>query len=120
MPALAEGSWGEWRWTAVREPGPGDQEYFGVELEHPDGRRRGCGFGGPVIHPDHPVNSYVGWDDDGPIVLLARTRDPAGLTLVVRHAPAEPVWTARADGVSYLLHLREKDDPGDAVVDLSR
>jgi high-affinity nickel permease len=44
----------------------------------------------------------------------------AAYVLGVRHAPAEPVWTARADGVSYLLHLREKDDPGDAVVDLSR
>ncbi|NYJ04572.1 hypothetical protein [Petropleomorpha daqingensis] len=120
MPTLAEGSWGRWRWSAVREPERGDEEYFGVELEHPDGRRVGCGFGGPVVHPDRPINDAVHWDDVGPIVLLARTRRPEGLRLVVRHAPAEPVWTGRADGVSYLLHLRERDDPGDAVVELNR
>ena len=62
----------------------------------------------------------VRWDDDGPIVLLARTRHAEGLRLVVRHAAAEPVWTGRVNGVSYLLHLRERDDPGDAVVELSR
>jgi hypothetical protein len=120
VPTLVEGSWGEWRWSAVREPEAGDQEYFGVELEHPDGRRRGCGFGGPVVYADHPINSYVGWHDDGPIVLLARTRRPEGLTLVVHHAPAEPVWARRVGAVSYLLHLREQTDPGDAVVELSR
>ena len=120
MPTLAEGSWGEWHWAAVRAPERGGQEYFGVELEHPDGRRRGCGFGGPVVYADHPINSYTGRDDDGPIVLLARTRHAEGLALVVRHAPADPVWIGRADGVSYLLHLREQDDHGDAVVELSR
>jgi hypothetical protein len=120
VPMLAEGSWGDWRWTAVREPENGGQEYFGVELEHPDGRRSGCGFGGPVVYADDPVNNYVGWDDDGPIVLLARTRDADGLTLLVRSEPAEPVWTGRADGVTYLLHLRGASDPGDAVVVLSR
>jgi hypothetical protein len=120
MPTLGEGSWGEWRWTAVREPERGGQEYFGVELEHPDGRTRGCGFGGPVAYAGDPINSYVGRSDDGPIVLLARTRDPGGLALQVRWAPAEPLWTGRADGVSYLLHLREQSDPGDAVVELTR
>ena len=119
MPTLAEGSWGEWRWTAVREPQDGG-EYFGVELEHPDGRQRGCGFGGPVVHGDDPLNSYVGWDDDGPIVLLARTPYAGELQVVVRWGPAEPVWTGRADGVSYLLHLRDRTDPGDAVVVLNR
>ena len=116
MPTLAEGSWGEWRWTAVREPQDGGGEYFGVELEHPDGRRRGCGFGGPVGYADDPLNSYVGRSDDGPIALLARTRHGGGLQVLVRWAPAEPVWTGRADGVSYLLHLREAAEPGDAVV----
>jgi hypothetical protein len=120
VPTLAEGSWGGWRWTAVREPERGDQEYFGVELEHPDGRRRGCGRGGPVGYADDPINSYLGWDDDGPIVLLARTRHTDGLTLIVRNAPTDPVWSGRADGVSYLVHLREQTDPGDAVVVLSR
>jgi hypothetical protein len=117
---LAAGSWGEWRWAVLRDPRDGDEEYFGAELEHPDGRRRGFGMAGPVVYPEHPVNSYVGWDDDGPIVCLARTLHPGGLALIVRHEPAEPVWTGRVDGVHYLLHLREHDDPGDAVVELSR
>jgi hypothetical protein len=120
VPVLAEGSWGEWRWTAVREPEDGDQEYFGVELERSDGRRRGCGFGGPVVHADDPVKGFVGWNDDGPVVLLARTGHAGGLRLLVRRAPAEPIWTGRVNGVSYLLHLREPTDQGDAVVELSR
>jgi hypothetical protein len=120
VPTLAEGSWGDWRWSAVREPEHGGEEYFGIELEHPDGRRRGCGFGGPVVHPGDPVNHYVGWSDDGPVVVLARTRRPDGLTLLARGAVCEPVWTGRADGVSYLLHLHDAQGPEEVAVVLSR
>jgi hypothetical protein len=120
VPTLAEGSWGDWRWVAVREHEDGGEEYFGIELQHPDGRRRGCGFGGPVVWPGDRVNSYVGWSDDGPVVVLARTPHAQGLALLVGGAVHEPVWAGRADGVSYLLHLREATAPGEVVVGLSR
>jgi hypothetical protein len=120
VPTLAEGSWGQWRWAAVREPEDGGREYFGIELEHPDGRRRGCGFGGPITWPGDPLNDYVGWSGDGPVVVLARTRHPDGPMLLVGGVAAEPVWTGRADGVHYLLHLHDADGPEEVAVVLSR
>jgi hypothetical protein len=108
VPTLATGAWQGWRWAVAREPEP-DGEYCGVELEHADGRRRGCGFGGPVVWPGSPVNGYVGTEDGQPVVVLARSRELGDLGLLVDEEVVPPLWTGRVDGVSYLLHLL---DPG--------
>ena len=104
MPTLATGAWQDWRWTVVRKP-EADGEYCGLELEHPDGRRRGCGFGGPVVWPGDTVNGYVGRKDDQPVVVLARSRELRDLTVVVDGAARAPLWTGRVEGVTYLLEL---------------
>jgi hypothetical protein len=70
-----------------------------------------------VVAPGSPVNSYAGWSEDGPVVVLARSRavEPE---LVVGGAVEPALWTGRADGVRYLLHL--VDDGREIAVTVSR
>jgi hypothetical protein len=109
LTTVAEGDLPSGQHWILQAGGTREDFYRFLETVHPDGHRDQGGMAGPLLYPDHLLNTYSGGDDRGLLRLIVRA-DPRVARLRLTLTTGELVELAAVGtdlglGVSYFAAL---------------